>query len=975
MSDSINTPEETRVNLLDPSGKLVSVPASQAKIATEQEDFKYPTEQQIQKAQNQEEYGKDVGSTVAAGIFGAARGASAGLSDVLATSEGGLSFGPLGPKTADVLSGLQEANPDVSTAFELGGALVGSLGATPAGAIARGGQAITKGLLPSAEGVAKALVNPESSATVSKILKSATKVGAHALGSGVEGAVYGLGQTLSENALGNADLNAENIMHNVGYGALFGGALGGTLGLTGEAYKGMKGIFSKEIQGAALKDSIIEGAATSPINPLSPPSSIEEVIARNKLGREQGFETDLPAKNRVLETNDILAGDSMFPAHAAQVQSFENPTARLEYKMLLKSDNSVAKDLLQYEAHQKAEGVEKLLPRYIKEISPETKIIDTPIEGGEHATKSFVEKYKAAREAEVPNFEKIDSVGANTINNSDGILYKVFSDLPGAKDLIGFNTSEGGGYFLKPYDATTGVSDQTYKQLRNLTRALNKDNLTIGGLRNLRDVMGDKIDFLKAPKEALQLSNMRRNLMDYMQDEVNKALPDIKVRETMKRYAINEQNRDIMEKIMGGSISDKASFGKGIEPEKVLDRIFSSRENVLAAKNILGDKFNEVTANYMSQLMNKAKDPVKGFSTNSVSKTLINKADILKEAFSAKPEQFNKISAIIDKMRSLPDSPPGNPSDTASATALLKKIHGFRELLQHPTQAIGKAIGSIASKIDEAQQIASLNRKLSGADQNAIAKQQMYSAYSKIERMGQQLGQSIDKHVNAIFKVTENAIPITATKLTPEDKQKKYEKAAKKLGEFTANPEDYLNKISDSTHALNSIAPSITSSLHLASARATQYLLSKLPAQEPASPFTEPYKPSGSEIAVFNRHLEAIENPLIILQQAKEGTLTQESISAVAEVYPKIFTEITNSIMDKLSFTKVTNIPYRTKLMLSMLTGTDMSNSLSSQNMMETQNVIAQSSQPQKPSGAHSAYSKLNSAQSAMTDVQKIENS
>ncbi len=62
------------------------------------------------------------------------------------------------------------------------------------------------------------------------MLKGTADIGAQALGSAVEGALYaGTQQTLNEFALGDPDLNSEKILSHYGQGALFGGAMGGVL--------------------------------------------------------------------------------------------------------------------------------------------------------------------------------------------------------------------------------------------------------------------------------------------------------------------------------------------------------------------------------------------------------------------------------------------------------------------------------------------------------------------------------------------------------------------------------------------------------------------------------------------------------------------------------------------------------------------------------------------------------------------------
>jgi hypothetical protein len=77
------------------------------------------------------------------------------------------------------------------------------------------------------------------------VRKSAPKM----LGSAVEGAIYGAGQLISENALGNAEINAENILASTGTGALLGGAAAGIFqipkALAPITKKGGKAISSK----------------------------------------------------------------------------------------------------------------------------------------------------------------------------------------------------------------------------------------------------------------------------------------------------------------------------------------------------------------------------------------------------------------------------------------------------------------------------------------------------------------------------------------------------------------------------------------------------------------------------------------------------------------------------------------------------------------------------------------------------------
>lgn len=173
-----------------------------------------------------EKYGDFKGELKAAGL-GAVRSASFGLSDEFLVRSGAM--------TPEALQAYKEQNPTASTLGELGGVVgavlapeAGLLGAlsAPVKAVARAGGAITEAVLPAAGRIAGAVASAEASPIINKVLSQAAAGG---IGSAIEGAAYGLGQSVSEHALGDPDLNAQKVLSNIGYSALFGGALGGTI--------------------------------------------------------------------------------------------------------------------------------------------------------------------------------------------------------------------------------------------------------------------------------------------------------------------------------------------------------------------------------------------------------------------------------------------------------------------------------------------------------------------------------------------------------------------------------------------------------------------------------------------------------------------------------------------------------------------------------------------------------------------------
>jgi hypothetical protein len=178
---------------------------------------------------DEDKYGGMSGAAASAGL-GLLSGASLGASDVALTKSGLMK-----PET---IRGYQETNPGSHFFGEVGSLLI------PTGAVGALGK-VGKGVYRGAKALSM-MRAAEEAGVVGKMLKGGADIGAQALGSAVEGALYaGTQQTLNEFALGDPDLNSEKILSHYGQGALFGGAMGGALkgaalGLPLAAKTGMK---------------------------------------------------------------------------------------------------------------------------------------------------------------------------------------------------------------------------------------------------------------------------------------------------------------------------------------------------------------------------------------------------------------------------------------------------------------------------------------------------------------------------------------------------------------------------------------------------------------------------------------------------------------------------------------------------------------------------------------------------------------
>jgi hypothetical protein len=206
-------PGET-YNLVSRDGRKVSVPLEGLADALDA-GYEVETEQAgIARATAEGDASNYGGArdAIAAGLFGAARGASLGLSDLILRGAG----------QEDEARNLEKAFPILSTATEVGGAVIPSLLSGGAGAAGAAARFTPTGALSKASlGLGERILGSSPSAV--------RQVAGYAVSGAAEGAVQNVGSYISDVALENKELSAEGFLGSAGQGALWGGSAGGAL--------------------------------------------------------------------------------------------------------------------------------------------------------------------------------------------------------------------------------------------------------------------------------------------------------------------------------------------------------------------------------------------------------------------------------------------------------------------------------------------------------------------------------------------------------------------------------------------------------------------------------------------------------------------------------------------------------------------------------------------------------------------------
>jgi hypothetical protein len=912
--------------LNDPSGNPVLVGQEEAQRALAS-GYSQASEQQhaefSKEAANQEKFGEGVVPAAKAVGLGALSAATFGLgTQALVRSK---------QITPDEYQQYETRNPVAYATGQVAGVVGSSLLLPGEGAVGAG-TALRRGV-----GAAVESALPEATGLGTKLLQ---RVAPGAVGSAAEGALYGAGELINDQALGDPDLNAEKVMSTLGYSAAMGGGVGAILGPIEAAFaKKSVGKLATEAEVLSPEEIMATSRGEAPMGEA--PTGIQDMASRLDKAKSLGIETpELPTK-QILQDAESSIGDSVFPVHEVQLEAMHDPNTLEIYKAVKESNTPEGKIFRDYEAGQKYESLKKL-NETVDSMSPE-KLTGDAYKGGEEIVSSFKDLYNTAKKQDSEAFQVLKERAPNIKVAQSEVLDHVQKALPDIDLGKVFNTSEDGLLKMEKYKSSMPISKETYGALKSLVLAAKDGVMTVEELRNIRsnDIV-NKMTFDMAAGVKREMGSLKKGLMDLMQSKVQSEVPDLQIREMFKRYAINEQNRELMEKVFGGKFDEQASLLRQVKPEELGDKVFRNSATIQVAKDILpAETFNRLVGNYLKEQVVKFTD--KGtFSSQKFSSWLKNNQSVLEFAFAENPAVIKRFNALADKMRILPDSAPLNPSGTAKAIGLFDAVNKVSNmarsaghLIQSPNKVVGGFLSALGDRMALKGQAAQLDRILA----KSTDMERRVSKLATIERTIHQTTNSIQslskKALEYSGKVT-NSLPGAVILLNNEEKEKKFNKIKARIEE-TNSPESYLDKMEKNTEHMYSAAPAITGSMQLAMTRATEFLRSKLPDTSQSAPLSPKFVASSGEITKFLKYYEAVENPLNILKQVRAGVLNKESMEAVQAVYPSLLKEMQSSVMDKITDKDHSKIPYINKVMLSFFLGQDLVNGVSSASILANQ--------------------------------------
>ncbi len=203
-------------------------------------------------------------------------------------------------------------------------------------------------------------------------------------------------------------------------------------------------------------------------------------------------------------------------------------------------------------------------------------------------------------------------------------------------------------------------------------------------------------------------------------------------------------------------------------------------------------------------------------------------------------------------------------------------------------------------------------------------------------------------------------------KLEIEPDEDSREQLKKHLEDLKESPAKML----DIGGKLGHYMPDHAANLGATAGIATNYLGSMKPPVAPMNSMDEPGQADKGATAKWDRQLDIAQNPLKILQHAKEGSLLPQDMNTLRTLYPALHQSMVDKAGEALvnAKHKKVEIPYRQKQGLSMLLGQPLDSSMTQQSMM----AIINSAGTQQ---AQQAIEKKNSGKPTAAQLKTINKS
>jgi len=456
-------------------------------------------------------------------------------------------------------------------------------------------------------------------------------------------------------------------------------------------------------------------------------------------------------------------------------------------------------------------------------------------------------------------------------------------------------------------------------------------------------------------KDNPRLYAVLKPVMDKYEDAAANVLFQGAAPEVLAQYAATKaQYREL--KTLTDTLNSRLRVGKVKSPRQFAAKVGKLTPEAFISK--IGKEADSELLTLLQQQFPELAQTAKQYHLNNISVNRLADGSLnLNSFFKSIDDMSPELKAFafdaptlekIEALRSLKEAIPSRlgPSGTPKAMdALFGQVPGgvgaVVGLLTGQGLGTGYLVGQgakiLGREVPDALRLAYL--KMIGSE--AAASPAGFNAMFKMAEAAYKGAQKTDKAIRNIFKP---AAPVFTEAVAPTAKSLKL--IDKAVIAAQADPQKMLDSNEDVAHYLPDHAMHLTATM----ARAVSHLASLRPQATQKSVLDAPTPPSDVEIAKYNRALEIAAQPLSILSRVKNGSITPDDIRTMSAIYPSLYKGLRERIMSQLTESRL-ELPYATKLGLSMFLGMPLESSMMPNNIVTNQAIHMPPMPEQKPRG------------------------
>lgn len=770
--------------------------------------------------------------------------------------------------------------------------------------------------IPGAGPLAAATAVPRAITRAGELAKEATGltgVGAKALQYAAESAIMQGSNEVSKALLNDPDSSVSHAVANEGMAALLGGALGaasGGIGKTAELWESKFGAKPTD----AIIDKTLPDIATQE---LSSGVTIPPVLHDAMSGDQDAYN-----RVQVLQKSDTMAGRNLQKDVASIYDQAQEKTLEAlgaDSKSIEKAPNAYeAGEALKQSLSQGIEEDKKTYGPVYDELRQQYKNVKV---NGDQKSDLAARITKAVSEAGIGGLR--GSIEQSTIKN-------IFESLDSINDADGIkmlNTGINNAARNPELQRLAAVVSPVIKDFESGVVQSHLASAASGGEEAAASLLARRKEADQAFKRAMGTMNELKQSLGLGRFKGTngflRALDEKPPEQILQR--LSNKNRQDMITLLQEKFPQAAEIIKNYHINDML------HDSVMQ-----GGELN--TKKFLNRLLDGSINP-----------------EHMQQMITGSPVVKARLESIKNILNALPKD--GNPSNSAAMIdklwsgkmgTLMGGVFGVGGHGHVGGGLLGGAAESVIREIKPFLSYKILEMRASGKNIVPGNVKALYD-YARSVAEGHSL---VTKAVNSIFN---------ANRVLPPSREPK-EADRKKLDRYVAQVSSDPSVLQNTAKHLQDTMPDHAPNLGMVASSTANYLNSIKPRAPIGLPMDTKVPPSQAQVREYHRQLDIAQQPLMALQHVKDGSLTQQDLITMRNCHPALYQQLQQKMMTALANPDAKQLPYKTKLSMSLFLGQPLDSTMTPQGIMGAQPMATPPTQQANasPSPSKSAGSALN---------------